>query len=108
MYGSYLCYKNSNFTLMLVPLCILRYVESGHVQEVKYSDDPDSPYCFLKAGIIPSMRTKDKPHMAWVCLSKETADVYCAHCTCMAGYVLCIRNIKYYKITFQHHLNDLL
>ncbi|KAK2193199.1 hypothetical protein NP493_14g07061 [Ridgeia piscesae] len=31
------------------------------------------------------MRIRDKPHEPWVYLVKETAEVYCAHCTCMAG-----------------------
>ncbi|WAR20906.1 hypothetical protein MAR_014880 [Mya arenaria] len=62
-----------------------RYVESKHVQVVHYYNVEDSPYCFLRAAVTPSMRTRDKPHSAWVCLEKVSAEVYCAHCTCMAG-----------------------
>ncbi|WAQ97892.1 ING4-like protein [Mya arenaria] len=61
------------------------YVESKHVQVVHYYNVEESPYCFLRAAVTPSMRTRDEPHSAWVCLEKVSAEVYCAHCTCMAG-----------------------
>ena len=70
-----------------------RYVESKHVQVVHYYNVEDNPYCFLRAAVIPSMRTRDEPHSAWVCLEKVSAEVYCAHCTCMAGYVFFLTNI---------------
>ncbi|KAH3890486.1 hypothetical protein DPMN_014568 [Dreissena polymorpha] len=38
-----------------------RYVESGHVQVVYYYDVADSPYCFLRAAVTPSMRTRLNP-----------------------------------------------
>ncbi|WAR26954.1 ING4-like protein [Mya arenaria] len=62
-----------------------RYVGSKHVQVVHYYNVEESPYCFLRAAVTPSMRTRDEPHSAWVCLEKVSAEVYCAHCTCMAG-----------------------
>ena len=59
---------------------------AGHVQPVFHNFITDeSPYCFLKAKVIPSQRVKSKPHEAWVCCTKKTGSVYCAHCTCMAG-----------------------
>ena len=66
---------------------LFRYVESKHVYVVYYYNVEDSPYCVLRAAVIPSMRTRDEPHSAWVCLEKVSVEVYCAHCTCMAGYV---------------------
>ncbi|CAG2244518.1 unnamed protein product [Mytilus edulis] len=62
-----------------------RYVESGHVDQIKIYDVNGSPFCFLKADVIGSMKIRDKPHQPWVCLAKDTADIYCAHCTCLAG-----------------------
>ncbi|KAK2191282.1 hypothetical protein NP493_56g06003 [Ridgeia piscesae] len=61
------------------------FAVSGHVEEVKYMDITNMPFCLMKSKVIPSMRIRDKPHELWVYLVKETAEVYCAHCTCMAG-----------------------
>ena len=59
---------------------------AGHVKPVAYHPiSEESPYCFLKARIIPSQRVRNKPHDAWVCCVKTTGSIYCAHCTCMAG-----------------------
>ncbi|CAC5408719.1 unnamed protein product [Mytilus coruscus] len=60
-----------------------RYVESGHVDQIKIYDVNGSPFCFLKADVVGSMKIRDK--LPWVCLAKDTADIYCAHCTCLAG-----------------------
>lgn len=63
-----------------------RYVVSGHVQVVMYhSVSEESPYCLLKTKVTPSQRLRDKPHQVWVCVAKATGEIYCAHCTCMAG-----------------------
>ena len=64
----------------------LRFVISGHVQVVEYhSVSEESPFCALRAKVTPSQRITEKPHQPWVYLDKQTAAVYCAHCTCMAG-----------------------
>ncbi|VDI32578.1 Hypothetical predicted protein [Mytilus galloprovincialis] len=62
-----------------------RYFESGHVDQIKIYDVKGSPFCFLKADVIGSIKIRDKPHQPWVCLAKDTADIYCAHCTCLSG-----------------------
>lgn len=63
------------------------------MQEILYHDVVGTPFGYLKAGVLPSMKTKDKPHQPWVCLDKSP-HIYCAHCTCLAGYVLlCIINV---------------
>ena len=63
-----------------------RYVTSGHVQQVLYNPvDEESPYCLMKTKVIPSQRLREPPHQPWVCLSKTSAAVYSAHCTCMSG-----------------------
>ncbi|CAC5380598.1 unnamed protein product [Mytilus coruscus] len=59
--------------------------EVSHVDQLKIYDVNGSPFCFLKADVIGSMKIRDKPHQPWVCLAKDTADIYCAHCTCLAG-----------------------
>ena len=62
------------------------YVKSDHVQPILYHPvSEESPFCSVKSKIAPSQRLRDKPHQPWVCLSKESAAVVCAHCTCMAG-----------------------
>uniref|UniRef100_A0A8C6TKY7 Uncharacterized protein n=1 Tax=Neogobius melanostomus TaxID=47308 RepID=A0A8C6TKY7_9GOBI len=53
-------------------------VEYHHISET-------SPYCALRAKVTPSQRVTEKPHQPWVYLNKNTAAVFCAHCTCMAG-----------------------
>ncbi|XP_033747958.1 uncharacterized protein LOC117332976 [Pecten maximus] len=63
-----------------------RYVQSGHVQEVYYHPlDDRNLFCFLKAKVVPSQRVNDKPHQPWICVNKDSGNIYCAHCTCMAG-----------------------
>lgn len=63
-----------------------RFVTSGHVQTVLYNDiSTQSPFCALKCRVTPSQRLNSAPHEAWVYLAKDTASIYCAHCTCMAG-----------------------
>lgn len=32
-------------------------------------------------------RARDKLHQPWVYLDKTTGSMYCAHCTCMTGYI---------------------
>lgn len=41
------------------------------MQEILYHDVVGTPFGYLKAGVLPSMRTKDKPHQPWVCLDKS-------------------------------------
>ncbi|CAC5400879.1 unnamed protein product [Mytilus coruscus] len=65
-----------------------RYVERGHVDQIKIDDVKGSPICFLKADVIGSMKIRDKPHQIWGCLAKDTADIYCAHCTSLAGKLI--------------------
>lgn len=48
--------------------------------------DKHCPYLALKTKVTPSQRAEDKPHEPLVYLEKATGAVYCAHCTCMAGY----------------------
>ncbi|CAG2217991.1 unnamed protein product [Mytilus edulis] len=78
-----------------------RYVESGHVDQIKIYDVNGSPFCFLKADVIGSMKIRDKPHQPWVCLAKDTADIYCAHCTCLAGMAKIFENE--YKTRCRYH-----
>ena len=94
--------------MYLVFACILRFAVSGHVQEVRYQDIPDTPFCLLKSKVTPSMRIRDKPHEPWVYLIKDTAVVHCAHCTCMAGYVsLLILKKNHCKMSYTQILNFL-
>ena len=75
---------NYQFKLLFITLCC-RFAVSGHVREVLLKDVENTPFCLLKSKVTPSMRIRDKPHEPWVYLNRETAAVYCAHCTCMAG-----------------------
>lgn len=66
--------------------CDVRFVTSGHVQTVLYNDiSTETPFCAFKCRVTPSQRLNNAPHEAWIYLAKDTASVYCAHCTCMAG-----------------------
>ena len=67
--------------------CLYSYVVSGHVQVVlSNSVDDKCPFIAMKSKVTPSQRARDKPHEPWVYLEKNSGTVYCAHCTCMAGY----------------------
>ena len=66
-------------------LAAYNYFVSGHVKKVWYHDvSADSPFCFLKADVIPSQRISEKK-CPWACLNKTDGSVKCAHCDCMAG-----------------------
>lgn len=45
----------------------------------------NSPACLLKARVKPSQRVSEKPHEAWVAVSKQMGTVLAGHCTCKAG-----------------------
>ncbi|KAK2149682.1 hypothetical protein LSH36_442g03002 [Paralvinella palmiformis] len=63
----------------------LTFAVSGHVQEVMYMDIANTRFCLMKLKVTPFMGTRDKPHEQWVYLTKETAEIYCVHCTCISG-----------------------
>eukprot|EP00795_Rhopilema_esculentum_P004077 gene4077-20257_t len=75
----YLVHTPGNFTSEELKayksLDAYEYVVSGQVQTVyMHNVDNGSPYCFLKAKVMPSHRVSGALHPPW-----------CAHCTCMAG-----------------------
>jgi len=41
--------------------------------------------CFVKARVMRSQATTEKPHQAWVAIRERDGSVATAHCTCMAG-----------------------
>ena len=41
--------------------------------------------CFVKAKVMRSQATTEKPHEAWVAIRETDSSVAAAHCTCMAG-----------------------
>ena len=47
--------------------------------------DADSKFCLLKGTRRPSQRINDSPHKVWICVEKQTGNIKCTHCTCMAG-----------------------
>ncbi|CAB4045439.1 Poly P3, partial [Paramuricea clavata] len=62
-----------------------KFFMDGHVQDIKLSIiDATSNYCFVKAKILPSMRT-NRVYETWISVVKETAKVLSAVCNCTAG-----------------------
>lgn len=62
-----------------------KYFHSGWVHTCYYHELDGGKKCIIKAKINRSQALSEKPHEAWVCLSKKQASVVAAHCTCMAG-----------------------
>jgi hypothetical protein len=60
---------------------------SGWVQTCYFTKIHDC--CIIKGRVIRSQATTETPHGAWVALDDKDATIVCAHCTCMAGYVVC-------------------
>ena len=62
-----------------------KFFMDGHVQDIKLSIiNATTNYCFVKAKILPSMRT-DRVYETWISVVKETAKVLSADCNCTAG-----------------------
>jgi len=60
---------------------------SGWVQTCYFTKINDC--CIIKGRVMRSQATTETPHGAWVELDDKDATILCAHCTCMAGYVVC-------------------
>ena len=86
----YLVYDKCKFYVKedmncLKQLKAFKFFKDGHVQDIKFCDIcAASNYCFVKAKILPSMRT-DRIYETWVSIVKETAKVISADCNCTAG-----------------------
>ena len=60
------------------------YFISGHGKTIWYHPVSErSPFCFIKADVIPSQRISQKQN-PWVCLHKDDGSVKTGHCDCMA------------------------
>lgn len=62
------------------------YFKSKFLYEVFYHEiSQHSQFCFVRAKCVPSMRLKNIPHEAWVCIRKDNGEIKSAYCTCFAG-----------------------
>ncbi len=62
------------------------YYATGWLKPLLYHPiSSSSKYCLIKSTCRPSQKISDVPHKLWVCLKKESGQIQCSHCTCMAG-----------------------
>ena len=69
------------------------FVEDKHVHTVEYSPISENcTHCAIRCKVIPSFPSADvkkRPdYDVSVLLSKVTGNIFAAHCTCTAGYVI--------------------
>jgi len=67
------------------------FFRSGWVQDILHFITFTGNFMF-RAKVRRSQRVTETPHIAWVATNSDGV-VLAAHCTCMAGYALCVLRI---------------
>ena len=61
-------------------------LESGHLDNVMtHAISPNLRYCFVRGLCLPEQKVSNDQYNVWVCIHKDTAEIICAECSCVAG-----------------------
>ena len=61
-------------------------LESGHLENVMTNAiSPNIRYCFVRGICLPEQKVSNDYYNVWVCLHKDSSEVICGECSCVAG-----------------------